>query len=118
MIVVLATDAPLSERQLRRLAVRATFGLARAGSFAPHPSGDYVIAFSTAQRLPHADERHTQEFSFLRDDAGAMRELFEMAAEATREAVLNSLCVADTMAGRDGHRVEALPYELLERATL
>jgi D-aminopeptidase len=114
VVVVLATDAPLSERQLGRLAARATFGLARAGSFAPHPSGDYVIAFSTAHRVPHWSEESLETFGFLRDDAPVVRELFEMAGEATREAVLNSLCVADAMEGRDGHRREAFPYELLE----
>ena len=113
-IVVLATDAPLSERQLRRLAARAPFGLARAGSFAAHPSGEYVVAFSTAHRVPHRAERPHHDFRFLRDDGPLVRELFEMAGEATREAVLNSLCVADAMQGRDGHRVEAFPHELLE----
>jgi D-aminopeptidase len=116
VVVVLATDAPLSERQLRRLAARATFGLARAGSFAPNASGDYVLAFSTAHRIPHRGERPYQQFRFLRDDAVAVRELFEMAGEVTREAVLNSLCAAAAMDGRDGHRAEAFPYRFLGRA--
>ena len=115
VVVVLATDAPMSERQLGRLAKRAVFGLARAGSFAAHPSGDYVIAFSTAQRLPHRSEAKRDELGFLRDDGRPMRELFEAAGEATHEAVLNSLCVADAMEGRDGNRVDAFPYELLPR---
>jgi D-aminopeptidase len=114
VVVVLATDAPLSERQLGRLAARATFGLARAGSFAPHPSGDYVMAFSTAHRVPHRSQQPLESFRFLRDDARVVRNLFEMAGEATREAVLNSLCVADAMEGRHGHRRDAFPYELLE----
>lgn len=113
VVVLLATDAPLSERQLRRLAGRAPFGLARAGSFAPHPSGDYVIAFSTAHRIPHRADGAHLDLRLLRDDAPVMRELFEMAGEVTQEAVLNSLCMADAMEGRDGHRREALPYELL-----
>jgi D-aminopeptidase len=116
VIVVLATDAPLSERQLRRLAARATFGLARAGSFASNASGDYVLAFSTAHRIPHRQQRPYQQFRFLRDDTLAVRELFEMAGEVTREAVLNSLCTAAAMDGRDGHRAEAFPYQLLNRA--
>jgi D-aminopeptidase len=116
VIVVLATDAPLSERQLRRLAARATFGLARTGSFAANASGDYVLAFSTAHRIPHRAQRPDQQFRFLRDDALAVGELFEMAGEVTREAVLNSLCAAAAMEGRDGHHAEAFPYRLLGRA--
>jgi D-aminopeptidase len=113
VVVILATDAPLSERQLGRLAKRATFGLARAGSFGANPSGDYVIAFSTSHRIPHRSEARREETSYLRDDGIAMRELFEAAGEATEEAVLNSLCVADAMEGRDGNGVEAFPYDLL-----
>ena len=113
VVVVLGTDAPVSERQLRRLALRATFGLARAGSYAANASGDFVIAFSTAHRIPHRADRSHNDFRFLRDDSEELRELFEMAAEVTREGVLNSLCVAEAMEGRDGHRREAFPYELL-----
>jgi D-aminopeptidase len=116
VIVVLATDAPLSERQLRRVAVRATHGLARAGSVASHPSGDYVFAFSTAHRIAHRSPRPSSDFRFLRDDSPILRELFETAAEATREAVLNALCVAGSMTGRDGHHAEAFPYHLLGSA--
>jgi D-aminopeptidase len=115
VVVILATDAPLSERQLKRLAKRATFGLARAGSFGANPSGDYAIAFSTAHRVAHRSEAAHEERSFLRDDGTPMRELFEAAGEVTQEAVLNSLCVADAMDGRDGNSVEALPYDLLPR---
>jgi D-aminopeptidase len=116
VVVVLGTDAPLSERQLRRLCVRAGLGLGRAGSFATNGSGDYAFAFSTAHRIPHRSEEPWLELRLLRDDSPAMRELFEMAAEATHEALLDSLCAAAPVEGRDGHRLEALPYELLERA--
>ena len=115
-VVVVGTDAPLSERQLRRLAGRASLGLARAGSFAANASGEYAIAFSTAQRLPHRPESSIQELRLLRDDSGEMRQLFEMAVEATQEAAMGSLCSAGPMEGRDGHRVEALPHELLAQA--
>jgi D-aminopeptidase len=115
-IVVLATDAPLSERQLGRLAVRGALGLARAGSFAANASGEYVLAFSTAHRLPHRSEEQYEEFRFLRDDSRAMRALFEAAVEVSVEAVWNSLCSAESMEGRDGNRAEALPYELLAAA--
>jgi D-aminopeptidase len=115
IVIVLGTDAPLSERQLRRLAGRATFGLARAGGFGANASGEYAFAFSTAQRVAHwADDALEQRF--LRDHSPAVRDLFEAAAEVVHEAVLNSLCSAEPMEGRDGNRVEALPYELLEQA--
>jgi D-aminopeptidase len=116
IMIVLGTDAPLSERQLGRLAARATFGLARAGSFASNASGEYAIAFSTAHRIPHRSDSPELELRLLRDDSPAVRELFEAAGEVVHEAVLNSLCAAEAMTGRDGNRVEALPYELLDGA--
>jgi D-aminopeptidase len=116
IVMVLGTDAPLSERQLRRLAARATFGLGRAGGFGANASGEYALAFSTAQRVAHREQANQIDLRFLRDDSVALRELFEAAAEAVHEAVLNSLCAAEAMEGRDGNRAEALPYELLERA--
>jgi D-aminopeptidase len=115
-MIVMGTDAPLSERQLRRLAARGTFGLGRAGSFAANASGEYVIAFSTAQTVAHGGVGDRQEFSFLRDDAQVMRDLFEAAGEVVHESVLNSLCAADSMVGRDGNRAEAFPCELLDAA--
>jgi D-aminopeptidase len=116
IMIVLGTDAPLSARQLRRLAGRAVFGLGRAGSFASNASGEYVIAFSTAQRLPHRSDAPELDLRLLRDDAPAVRDMFEASAEVVHEAVLNSLCAADAMSGRDGNAVEALPYELLAGA--
>jgi D-aminopeptidase len=114
IMIVLGTDAPLSERQLRRLALRGTFGLGRAGSFASNASGEYVIAFSTAHRLAHRASRDRDELSFLRDDSAAMRDLFEAAGEVVQESALNSLCVADAVEGRDGNRAEAFPHQLLD----
>ena len=116
IMIVLGTDAPLAERQLGRLAKRGSFGLGRAGSFASNSSGEYVIAFSTAHRLPHRTERDREELSFLRDDSDALRNLFEAAADVVQESILNSLCVADAMDGRDGNRAEAFPQELLDAA--
>jgi D-aminopeptidase len=116
IVIVLGTDAPLSERQLSRLASRATFGLSRAGSIGANASGEYAIAFSTAQRIPHREPADELALRLLRDDSAAVRELFEAAAELVHEAVLNSLCCADAMDDRDGNRAEAFPYELLERA--
>jgi D-aminopeptidase len=114
IMIVLGTDAPLSERQLRRLAARGAFGLGRAGSFATNSSGEYLISFSTAQTVPHRVDREREELSFLRDDSVAVRNLFEAAGDVVQESILNSLCAADTMEGRDGNRAEAFPYELLD----
>ncbi len=116
IMIVLGTDAPLGERQLRRLGARAAFGLGRAGSFAGNASGEYALAFSTAQRITHRSDDAELELRVLRDDSAAVRELFEAAGELVHEAVLNSLCSAAAMEGRDGNRVEAFPYGLLERA--
>jgi D-aminopeptidase len=116
IVIVLGTDAPLSERQLRRLAGRAALGLGRAGSFASNASGEYAIAFSTAQRVPHRIDGSYQDFRFLRDDSLAVRALFEAAGEVVHESVLGSLCCADATGGRDGHVAEAFPYELLDGA--
>jgi D-aminopeptidase len=116
IMIVLGTDAPLSDRQLRRLAVRASFGLGRAGSFASSGSGEYAIAFSTAYRVPHRSPQSTLDLRLLRDDSAAMRELFEAAGDATQEAILDSLCAAEAMSGRDGRRVAAFPHELLPAA--
>jgi D-aminopeptidase len=116
IMIVLATDAPLSERQLRRLAQRGSFGLGRAGSFAANASGEYVIAFSTAHRIAHRAERELDELSFLRDDSAAMRALFEAAGDVVHESVLGSLCAADAMEGRDGNRAEAFPPNFLDAA--
>ena len=116
IMIVLATDAPLGERQLRRLGARAAFGLGRAGSYAANASGEYVLAFSTAHRIAHRSEVDTSELRLLRDDSSAVGLLFEAAGELVLEAVLNSLCSADAMEGRDGHRAEAFPYELLKCA--
>jgi len=118
IMIVMGTDAPLSERQLRRLAARGTFGLGRAGSFASNASGEYVVAFSTAHRIAHRVERARDELSFLRDDSAEMRDLFEAAGEVVHESVLNSLCAADAVEGRDGNRAEAFPYELLDAVPL
>jgi D-aminopeptidase len=109
-IVVVATDAPLDARNLRRLAARAMLGLARTGSAATNGSGDYCIAFSTApqNRIKHGDTA-LRRVELLPNDA--MSPLFLACVEATEEAVYNSLLRATTVTGRGGVRVEALPIE-------
>jgi D-aminopeptidase len=110
-MVVVATDAPLEARNLKRLAARALLGLARTGSSASNGSGDYAIAFSTAQhvRIHVNDKALTRNVEVMTNDA--MSPLFLAAIEATEEAVYNSMFKATTMTG-NGHTVEALPIEM------
>ena len=110
-MIVVATDAPLHARNLKRLAKRAIMGLAKTGGIASNGSGDYVIAFSTDEslRVPYSSERPTVEVELLRNNE--MSPLFMAAIEATEEAIINSLFAAETLEGRDGHIIEALPVE-------
>jgi D-aminopeptidase len=109
-MIVVATDAPLDARELRRLAARALLGLARTGSSASNGSGDYAIAFSTAPGV----RIHTEDQALTRKTEGvttlAMSPLFLAAIEATEEAIYNSMLKATTTTG-NGHTVEALPVE-------
>lgn len=111
IMIVLATDAPLGERQLRRLCVRAAVGLARTGSQHMHGSGDFVIAFSTAHRIEHTPASLTTTRTVLADEPRAMAGLFPAVVECVEEAVLDSLCRAETLVGRDGNVGHALPVE-------
>ena len=110
-IVVIATDAPASSRQLIRLARRAQSGLARTGSFCEHGSGEYVMAFSTATRVPHWAEERAHATPDLPEDGPVMDQLFQATVEATEEAVVNALFTAETVRGLDGFVAHALPAE-------
>ena len=101
-IVVLATDVPLDHRQLGRVARRAGVGLAWCGAFWGHGSGDIALAFTTANRIPAAPDRALLPQMVLAESR--IDRLFQAAAEATQEAVLDALAAAETMEGRDGHR--------------
>ncbi|WP_018132288.1 DmpA family aminopeptidase [Effusibacillus pohliae] len=111
IMIVIATDLPMCSRQLQRLAKRAAFGLARTGSIAHHGSGDIVIAFSNGNRIPHDPEQGLLTMRVLREDGPFMSQCFRAAVEATEEAILNSLFLAETTTGRLGRTVEALPVE-------
>jgi D-aminopeptidase len=110
-MIVVATDAPLDARNLKRLAKRAILGLGKSGGIASNGSGDYVIAFSTAEtvRYPYLSENAFQQQNVLRNNA--MSPLFMAVNEATEEAIINSLFHAQTMTGRDGHTIEELPVD-------
>ena len=109
-MMVIATDAPLDARNLKRLASRAIMGLARTGSSGSNGSGDYVIAFSTAPelRIRSGDSTRARQVTVLGNEA--MSPLFEAVIEATEEAIINSLFKATTITGH-GHIVEALPLD-------
>lgn len=114
-MIVVATDAPLDSRNLKRLAKRAMLGLGRTGGIASNGSGDYVIAFSTnaALREAYESESATQQAIILRNEA--MSPLFMATIEATEEAIINSLFHAQTTTGRDGNKVETLPVDKVLR---
>jgi D-aminopeptidase len=110
-MIVVATDAPLDARNLKRLAKRALLGIARTGGYYSNGSGDYAIAFSTAAavRVPHRSPSPTRTVILLRDES--VSPLFQAAAEAAEEAILNSLFKAVRMEGKDGHAAAALPLD-------
>ncbi len=113
-LIVAATDAPLDSRNLKRLAKRALLGIARTGGYFSNGSGDYAIAFSVAPelRVKARTKDSTQTQTVLRNEA--MSPLFLAAAEASEEAILNSLFKAETMTGKGGRKVEALPLDKLK----
>jgi D-aminopeptidase len=109
IIVILATNAPLSSRQLSRIARRAVIGIGRTGSIISHGSGDFVIAFSNAYREKRSLSDSIIQREQFRDQL--LTPFFSAAIEVTEEAVLNGLCMATSMVGRDDNFVEALPLE-------
>lgn len=111
VMVIIATNAPVDARQLTRLAKRGAMGLARVGSSAANGSGDFVLAFSTANRVSHRSDYPLRATTLLRDDSPVMNDLFRAAVESVEEAVLNALFTAQTVVGRDGHVAPALPVE-------
>ncbi len=110
-MIVVATDAPMDPRNLERLAKRAMLGLARTGGIASNGSGDYVIAFSTAEslRVPFQTGNSLYETATLHNDH--VSPLFLACIEATEEAILNSLVAAESMKGFKGRIVEELPWD-------
>ena len=120
IIVVAATDAPFSDRQLRRIANRAMLGLARAGGIGRHSSGDILIAFSNAPE--NRTRRMVDRYAVAPADVLLQRTqindvaidpFFQATVEATSEAIGNALVAAETMTGRDGHVAHALPHDRL-----
>ncbi len=109
-MIVIATDAPLSSRNLKRLAKRAFIGMGRTRSVMSNGSGDYAIVFSTAYRIPHQTETRTVEVPDLIDN-DTMTTFFRAVEEATEEAIYNSLFRATTTRGYGGHICKAVPID-------
>ena len=118
IIAVVATDAPLSSHQLGRVSKRVALGIGRAGSIAAHGSGEIILAFSTANKIPRTTQKMIYHMKILLDQR--LNPLYEAAIEATEEAILNSLCMARDMEGLNGNFAPALPLqevrEIVERA--
>ena len=110
IIIVVATDGPLLPNQLKRLARRASLGLARTGSVSGNGSGDIFVAFSTANSNAGITSGTTSISMLANDD---MNGLFEATVQATEEAIVNAMVGAETMTGYNGHQVIALPHERL-----
>jgi D-aminopeptidase len=120
IIAVVATDAPLSSHQLGRISKRVAMGIGRAGSIAAHGSGEIILAFSTANKIPRTTQKMIYHMKILLDQR--LNPLYEAAIEATEEAILNSLCMAREMDGVNGNFAPALPLDevkdIIERSAL
>ncbi len=110
-MIIVATDAPLSARNLKRLAKRSYIAFGKVGGFSSNGSGDYTIAFSTAPeiRVPYSSKEIEREIKEVSNDY--MSPLFLATVEATEEAIYNSLFMAETMVGQKGRKMEALPIK-------
>lgn len=116
IIVIIGTDAPLTSRQLLRIARRGVIGIGRTGSVVSHGSGDFVIAFSTAKHKPSRDQALVLQREQLQDRN--LTPLFRATIEVTEEAIINALTMATPMVGRDGHEAEVLPLDkIIEKFT-
>jgi D-aminopeptidase len=113
IVAVLATDAPLLPMQLSRICKRMALGMCRAGSNAAHGSGEIALAFSTAQRVPRERKSALWQLTCLYD--ADLNPLFQAAAEATEEAILNAVCAGTDLSGIDGHHSPALPLAELRK---
>ncbi len=106
-MIVIATDAPLCDRNLRRMAKRSFIGMGRTTNYMTNSSGDFAIAFSTAYTIEHAGKSHMTGMPALVSNH-QMNTLFQAVEEATQEAIYNALFMAESMTGRDGNKAEAI----------
>ncbi len=115
IMMVIATDAPLDARQLTRLAERAAYALGRTGSIGQDGSGDFAIAFSTVNRWAHYPDDTVDTVTRFTESERTINELFLATIESVEEAIWNSVIAAETMTGRDGNTLHALPHDQLLR---
>ena len=115
IMIILATDAPLNSRQLRRLAKRAPLGLSRTGSFGSHGSGDVIISFSTSNKIDHDNKDSLLVRAIVNERTTLFRNLLRAVVETTEEAVLNSILKAETVVGRDNNKSEAISIEKVKK---
>jgi D-aminopeptidase len=114
-MMIIATDAPLDARQLTRLARRAPFALGRTGTFGHDGSGDFAIAFSTTNLSAHAPHAAVEMLPRFNETRESMDSLFLATVEALEEAIWNAVVAAETLTGRDGNTLTALPHDDLAR---
>jgi D-aminopeptidase len=115
IMIIVATDLPVSERQLNRIIKRSVTGLSRTGSIITNGSGEIVIGFSTATRIPHENPEHCLLMPMIHEEDIDLA--FRAVGEATEEAILNSLVTAESVVGRDGNMRPALK-DLIEEFTI
>jgi D-aminopeptidase len=113
IIIVVATDAPMLPHQLKRVARRASHGLARTGAISGNGSGDIFIAFSTAN-AGAASAKDSAQVAMISNDR--ISAVFEATVQATEEAIINALVAAETMTGADGRSVQAMSHDRLREA--
>jgi D-aminopeptidase len=111
ILIVIATDAPLLDYQLKRIARRGSMGLSKTGSIASNSSGDFILAFSTANKIKSADFWKGKAYTLQSVEQYDIQSFFEAASEATEEAIVNALFMAQDMEGYQGHKVFALPID-------
>jgi len=115
IMMVIATDAPLDSRQLSRLAMRAAFALGRTGTIGHDGSGDFAIAFSTANVWAHSPSESVENVSRFSERGRDMDEIFRAVVESIEESIWNSMVAAETMTGRGGNTLTALPHDEVVR---
>lgn len=113
IIAVIGTDAPLSSLQLNKVCKRAALGIGRAGSYAAHESGEIVLGFSNANVVPRKSKKMIYRAKLLLE--GAINPFYEAVIEATEEAIINSICMADSMHGHSDHFAPALPLDEVKK---
>ncbi|MCO5142567.1 MAG: P1 family peptidase [Oligoflexia bacterium] len=113
IIAVLATNAPLTAHQLNRVSKRVALGIGRVGSHAAHGSGEIVIAFSTANKIPRSSDAPIFAMNAVLDSA--VNPIYQAAIEATEEAIINSLCASSDMKGRGNKLCPALPLDDIKK---